>query len=138
MSIGENSPHPISELGPICARSINNENGKGRIVLGAEAGKRLFKPCTWVMGDHDRYDGGGRSFRFLRLEEGFETWRWRSGFGRSIGTLAKRHKKFVKDRLGISTRWRHRPASGKGVRVRNRPGGRRGGGFRNSHDGLRG
>ena len=104
MSIGENCPHPVSELGPICACSINDENGKGGIVLGTEAGKRLFKPITWVMGDHHRDDSGGRPFRFLCLEEGFETWRWRSGFGRSVGTLAQGRKKVFKDRLGISTR----------------------------------
>ena len=104
MSIGENCPPPVSELGPICACSINDENGKGGLVLGTEAGKRLFKPITWVMGDHHRDDSGGRPFRFLCLEEGFETWRWRSGFGRSVGTLAQGRKKVFKDRLGISTR----------------------------------
>ena len=138
MGIGEDFAHPISELDTICARSIDDKNGKRGIVLGAKARQRFFKPSARVMGHHHRDDGGGRPFRFLCLEEGFETRRCRIGFGRSSGTLAQRSKKVVKDRLRISTRWRHRTASGKGVRVRNRPGGRRGGGFGNSHDGLRG
>jgi hypothetical protein len=75
MGVGENFADPVSEFDPICARSIDDKNGKRGIVLGAKARQRLFEPSARVMSDHHRDDGGGRPLRFLCLEEGFETWR---------------------------------------------------------------